>query len=203
MRLQTLALTACLVAIGAGQTPAPKSDLVPARPRDREVLQAFLAVLADDPKFPVPEEWKGSIVLHERSPTHIRLIVDPFVLNADAGGKVLPRQAKDDLVKRNQRLGSREATGFAYEPAWFTPPVVVADCTKGSEIKLRVDRFHESYPESRCWVEAWIPGYTKDGKTALVRARIGPSPKGATVTGILKLEGAKWVVAWHRYAVYQ
>lgn len=180
-----------------------KSDLVPARPRDREVLQALLTFLQADASFPNAIERKGPIMLHMRSPVGVRLIVDPFVLRADVKGKALPKDALDELIKRNKKGQSDEAVPFGYEQAWFVEPIVVGDVLKGSDRRVHLDKFLENYPEARCWVEAWVPGFSKDGNTALVRARIGPTAKSATVTAIVKKGTGGWAVAWHIYAIYQ
>ena len=59
-----------------------------------------------------------------------------------------------------------------------------------------------AHPKARGWVHAYLPGYSKDGSRAIVRAGVGPSAHGATLTALLEKRGDKWVVKWHYIAFY-
>jgi hypothetical protein len=56
--------------------------------------------------------------------------------------------------------------------------------------------FERKYPQANTYVEAWLPGYSKDGKTAVVRVRFGPSPHEGTATYLLENREGRWKVKW-------
>jgi hypothetical protein len=57
-------------------------------------------------------------------------------------------------------------------------------------------------PSGSHFVIAWLPGYSKDGNTAVFRAPFGPSPHGATLTYKLAKKDGKWTVVWRDVAFY-
>jgi hypothetical protein len=50
---------------------------------------------------------------------------------------------------------------------------------------------------------AWLPAYSEDAKTALVRVYFGPTPHGATATYLLVRQNGEWTIKWRRTAYYQ
>lgn len=62
--------------------------------------------------------------------------------------------------------------------------------------------FTVSYPRARCYVHAWLPGYSQDRRTAVLRFWIGPSPHGATGTYLLIKETDTWTVKWQHKRYY-
>jgi hypothetical protein len=64
-------------------------------------------------------------------------------------------------------------------------------------------RFRMSGPhDGSGYVIAWLPGYSKDGNTAVFRAYCGPSAHGATLTYKLAKKDGKWMVVWRFVARY-
>jgi hypothetical protein len=51
-------------------------------------------------------------------------------------------------------------------------------------------------PNATRYVIAWLPGYSKDGNTAVFRAFFGPTMHGATLTYKLAKKDGKWTVVW-------
>ena len=170
---------------------------------DRQVLEALLLAVEADNDYPPPASAdKKVIVLHRRTPKLIEPVIDTFRLNYDTGGRVLPKDAWDDLVRRNTVRLDKHSREVSYEGLSFNPSIQVGNAFPGPEPPFLGKTFDEVFPQARGWVEAWVPGYSKDQKTAVVRANVGPTDKVATLTAILKLQEGKWAVVWHRYSVY-
>ena len=170
---------------------------------DRQVLQALLLTVRTDPGFPAPaKNEKSAIVLHQRTPKLIDPIVNAAQLSYETGGRVLPKDAWDDLVRRNLIRLSPDSRIISYEGLNFDSSIQVGNAFPGPEPPFLGKTFEDVFPQARGWVEAWVPGYSKDGKTAIVRARVGPTEKWATLTAIMKLQQGKWTVAWKKYSIY-
>jgi hypothetical protein len=58
-------------------------------------------------------------------------------------------------------------------------------------------------PNVNRFVIAWLPGYSKDGNTAVFRAHFGPYIHGATLTYKLARKDGKWTVVWRFAAHYK
>jgi hypothetical protein len=54
----------------------------------------------------------------------------------------------------------------------------------------------------RAYVSAWLPGYSQDGRSAVVRFWFGPSAHGAIATYRLTRKGGHWKIDWHKLAYY-
>lgn len=80
----------------------------------------------------------------------------------------------------------------------FDQRVVVADVA--TELKrdewMSFNAFEKAYPRARGYAEAFLPGYSKDGSLAVVRAWVGPSPHGAMATVLVERSDGKWSVKW-------
>jgi len=193
----------------AGQTSAPATNpsIVQkgkfATDLDRQVLEALLLTVSADKYYPPPASTdKTQIVLHRRTPKMIEPVINTVRVSYDTGGLVLPKDAWDDLVRRNAVRLDPRSREVHYEGLNFTPSIQVGNAFPGPEPPFLGKTFEEVFPQARGWVEAWVPGYSKDGKTAVVKANVGPTDKVAVLTAILKLQQGKWAVVWHRYSVY-
>jgi hypothetical protein len=60
----------------------------------------------------------------------------------------------------------------------------------------------EKYPEARAYARVWLPAYSKDGKTAVVRFAFGPTSHGATATYLLIKGKDGWSVSKWAFAFY-
>jgi hypothetical protein len=97
----------------------------------------------------------------------------------------------------NLRQRNSESQALAWQPP-SSLGVVVVDL---STLKSEYD-FLEKFPDTRCHVRLWLPGYSPDGQRALVRFSWGPSPHGATATYLLSRTDGSWHVRWRHVAVY-
>lgn len=170
---------------------------------DRDVLEALLLAVVADKDFPAPPSPdKAVIVLHERNPQSVGPLINAAEVSYETGQKDLPKDAWDDLVRRNVVRQNPNSRPISYEGLKFDPKIQVGNAFPGPEPPFIGKTFEEVYPTARGWVNAWVPGFSKDGRTAIVRAEIGPSTHMATLTAILQQVGGKWSVTWRRYSVY-
>jgi hypothetical protein len=206
-----LIVIAVLAQVSSLAQDAPESRSQPIAPPmgktasgpDRDVLEALLLTVVEDKDFPPPASGdKGVIVLHERNPKSVDSLINASQVSFETGGKDLPKDAWDDLIRRNvirQNPNSRQIT---YKGLQFDPKIQVGNAFPGPEPPFVGKTFEDVYPSARGWISAWVPGYSKDGHTAVVRAQVGPCDHLATLTAILKQLNGKWVVIWRKYSVY-
>jgi hypothetical protein len=185
------------------EKPKPRA---PVTEDDFEVLDVVLMDLLDSKDF---EPWtRGDDASN-------KIILDPMTagyfdrgehhqFDAEAKGGI--EQAErvelgDDLEKRNpEKLISLAG----YKPP--SPKILVENLIAPSPGEKKPEegaidyRFRVwSLPRGSHFVIAWLPGYSKDGNTAVFRAWFGPTLHGATLTYKLSKKDGKWTVAW-RYA---
>ena len=170
---------------------------------DRDVLEALLLSVAEDKDFPAPPvNEKTIIVLHRRNPESVDPIINASVVSYETGQKDLPKDAWDDLVRRNVIRLNPYCRQISYEGLAFDPKIQVANAFPEPKPPFAGKTFEDVFPNARGWVSAWVPGFSKDGRTAIVRAQVGPSVHRATLTAILKQLSGKWSVVWRKYSVY-
>ena len=193
------------------------------RPDDFAVLNAALSHLAADPKFGLAMAFDGQqFVLHHETgggggdvrPGQVRGDFSG-VLGRDApeGAKpALSEEALEDLDARNNSSEIERFEGFSYRkadraPARLagfkpdSPNVVVGDLEAIPTGEFGHDfrrNFLKAYPDARAYVWAYLPGYSADGRRAIVRLSVGPSPHGTMATYLLERgpENGKWTVVW-------
>jgi hypothetical protein len=188
---------------GTGITAQAKASGKRATDADRQVLETLLLEIATDPTFPPPATpEKPHIVLHRRTPKMIEPVISASEVSYETGARVLPKDAWDDLVRRNAIRLDPRSREISYEGLAFDEMIQVGNAFPGPEPPFIGKTFEEVFPRARGWVEAWVPGFSKDGRTAVVRARIGPIEKRAMLTAILNRHGDKWAVTWKKYSVY-
>ena len=196
-----LGLTFAFILPVSGAAPAIPDD------RDRQVLESLLLHLLADSQFHITSGATKTpvIMLHVRTPEKTGLIT-PDQIRADVGDRVLPDEAGNDLRSRNtpahSPAGTYDATVAFYTNLTFVPRIVVADLSETWNRPFSIQAFEDAYPKACGWAEAYLPGYSKDGSQAVVRAEVGPTPHGAAVTALLNRKGDKWVVKWCKISWY-
>lgn len=93
--------------------------------------------------------------------THVEWLQDKWI-----GEKNVASEIKDDLLSRNPRY--KRFILAHYQPS--NPDILVRDL---SQIDQGVG-FTSQYPKARGYVEANLPGYSRDGRTAVVLFTSGP-----------------------------
>jgi len=170
------------------------ASAAPPDERDRQVLETLLLHLLADSKFDVTRvSTNGTmIVLDTRTPEGTGFLMS-HQIRAEIGSRKLPGDAESDLRRRNTPADARPDTYDSvtayYTNLSFAVGIVVTNLTK---ISLR-----NAYPKARGFLDAYLPGYSKDGTRAVVRAGVAPSAHGAMLTAVLEKRGDKWVVAWY------
>jgi len=200
---RSFSLVGALFAVTALGYPGAGSG-APPDARDQRVLQAALLHLVADPGFVMPGAARDgrSIVLSSRSATGTGMI-ESYQMRSDVGSALtIPDDLEKDLLRRNATSqGSSVVVSFGGSN--LDSRITVADLTTGEPPAIeRRPPFSERFPQARGWVEPWLPGYSKDGRRAIIRAWVGPSPHGASVTVLLERSGRSWVVRWSRIAHY-
>ena len=196
--LYVLLCTVCALASGLpAATPVVPGD------RDRQVLETLLLHLLADPTFDMTRVSTNgaTIVLHTRTPEKTGFI-QSHQMRIDIGDHTLPSDVERDLQRRNSKPGTYDAIEASFADLKFAPGIVVADLTDKRAGRRASRAFEETHPKARGWLEAYLPGYSKDGSRAVVRGGTGPSAHGAMVTALLEQSGDKWVVKWHFLAWY-
>ncbi len=170
---------------------------------DAAVVQAVLTDLMSSGRFrgtTAARATKAGIILDTLSPGP-----SPYLRGEQIDGelngqqdKVIPHDALIDLVNRN-----------GMKRAWAGP-----DLTNDRITLLDLDAYalsgssstrpyvFEKHPECFAWVQAWRPGYSRDGMTALVRFGIGPTAHFACGTYLLRRDGEGWTVVWGHIASF-
>jgi hypothetical protein len=175
--------------------------------RDRQVLEAVLVRLLADPDFDMTRASTNGavVVLHTRTPEKTGFLMS-HQIRSDIGSHTLPSDVEGDLRRRNTppnaKADNYDAITASYTNLTFGARIVVADLTDKTGGRRSYGAFEEAYPKARGFARAYLPGYSKDGTRAVVRASVGPSPHGAMVTALLEKLGDKWVVKWHHIAWY-
>jgi hypothetical protein len=170
-------------------------------------LESLLLHLLADTNFDMTRASTNGavIVLHTRTPEKTGFLTSDQV-RSDIGSHTLPSDAERDLRRRNTLPDAKPDTYDAitafYTNLTFAAPIVVADLTDKTGGRRSYGAFEEAHPKARGFVRAYLPGYSKDGTRAVVRAGVGPSAHGAMVTALLEKSGDKWVVKWHHIAWY-
>jgi hypothetical protein len=170
-------------------------------------LEALLLHLLADTKFDmtrVPTNM-ATIVLHTRTPPKTGFLMS-HQIRSDIGNRTLPGGTEDDLRQRNTPTDAKpdtyqSATAF-YTNLTFAAGVLVADLTEIRKQRRSFRSFEVAHPTARGFLESYLPGYSKDGTQAIVRAGVGPSPHSAMLTAVLEKSGDKWVVKWYYIAQY-
>ncbi|HUS35628.1 MAG TPA: hypothetical protein VM680_09785 [Verrucomicrobiae bacterium] len=145
----------------------------------------------------------ATIVLHTRTPEKIGFLGHEQI-QGELDGRKLPRDAETDLRRRNTPQGSKpdsyDAVPVSYTNLTFSAGIVVTNLNEMMEGRRRFRSFEKAQPNARGWLEAYLPGYSKDGNVAVVRAGAGPWAHAAMLTAVLEKRGTEWKVKWYDVA---
>jgi hypothetical protein len=105
----------------------------------------------------------------------------------------IPAEIRQDLRRRNS---SKPVSLSQFKPA--SPKVLIEHLNESDTVE-RSGTFREKYPDAAGFLQVWLPGYSKDGRTAVFRACFGPVPHLATVTYHLAKNDGRWIVVWRTW----
>lgn len=187
----------------------PQAQVEPVVPdeSDRQVLEAFLLHLCADPDFNLTRVStnEATVVLHWRTPEKTGFLNEQQ-MTQDTRGRALPKELGHALRRRNAEPAARPedhaaVTAF-YTNLSLTAGIVVADLNERMGARGLMGAFAEAHSNALGWVVAYLPGYSVGGEQAVVRALIGPTSHGASVTALVERRGNRWQVVWSEMACY-
>lgn len=166
--------------------------------RDRQVLEAMLSHLLDDPEFNMTRvaSTDATIVLNVRAPKKTGMIRPEQIAQDTSERHSIPRDAQADLLRRNEKTGTYDSQLPSFADVKFGRKVLITNLTSILDGDKFGQSFEQAYPTAKAWVEAWLPGYSNDGTKAVIRAWIGPSSHGAIITAVFERRDGKWCVDW-------
>ena len=181
-------------ALAPSMQTAKKAE--PELSRDELVMNAALVdFLKDRDKEPwtIGSSTRG-VVLHIRNPAKLGIL-------DQTEGDIQGRKLSPELLKalRVRNTGKNwVSVPFSYKGFRLNKRVTIKDLWVGPKDSLNLTTF-KGY---KGYFEAFAPGFSKDGERACVRAWVGPSSHGATVTYALELRKGIWKVLWREYSFY-
>jgi hypothetical protein len=194
--LVLLAVVAALLAtLGSGCNPPGPGDKQPAAAsQDAAVITAALEHFAKREHF-----------LAQNTHAKTLIVVDPQTIGPyrydrphgdERGARLFPGDNYENLVSRNADRVSLKEMKLGRD-------VVFADL---SQFDLLFGGFEEAIKqkyagiEQTCYASLWLPGYSSDRSTAVVKFEFGPTSHGATATYLLKKQDDKWIVSDYDFA---
>jgi hypothetical protein len=194
-----LGIALAIIPPASGATPIVPDD------RDRQVLESLLLHLLGDTNFDMTRvSTNGArIVLDANTPEKTGFLM-PHQIRGEIDGRSLPSDAETDMRRRNTPADAKpdayDSVKASYTNLTFAAGIVVTDLTEIWKQRRSFRSFEDAHPKARGWLEAYLPGYSKDGTRAVVRAGVGPWAHAAMLTAVLEKRGDKWVVAWYHVA---
>ena len=205
MRVRFVAVLAVLsgVTCAAGcrldseETPGPPSAGERAPPDDAAVVTAAVRHFTAQKLDAVfgGRETKTVILVQQESagPSKMYLSDDQLRSDTRADNWEVPADLREGLRQRNIKA-------VPLSDWKFGDGIVTAD--------LRADRSGpgldplRGHPDAKAFVDVWLPGYSQDGKSAVVRFWFGPTAHGATATYLLIKDEGGWTVRRWAFAFY-
>jgi len=188
-----------IVPLASGAPPTVPDD------RDRQVLESLLLHLQADTMFDVTRVSTNgaTIILHASTPEKTGFLMS-HQIHGEIGSRRLPGDAESDMRRRNTPVDAKPATydsvKASYTNLTFAAGIVVTDLTQMWKQRSPLRSFEDAHPKARGWLEAYLPGYSKDGTRAVVRTGVGPWAHPAMLTALLEKRDSKWMVAWYHVA---
>jgi hypothetical protein len=198
-RFALLCIACAFFQPASGATPTVQEE------RDRQVLETLLLRLLSDAKFDMTgvSPTGATIILHTRTPEKTGFLMSTQI-RSELGSRTLPSDAENDLRRRNTPPDTKPDTydslAAFYTNLTFAAGIEVTNLTETWEQRRPFRSFEDTHPKARDWLEAYLPGYSKDGTRAVVRAGVGPWAHAAMLTAVLEKRDGKWVVAWYHVA---
>lgn len=165
------------------------------RDDDYKILDLVLLDLLDFKDFNEAVYLKGTnIILSDRTRGFLRFLESDHS-DAQSHSKksyFIPADVRADLWQRNPE---EPVPLRGFEPS--SSKILMRDVTGLKQLE-----FFSKYRDSKGYVDVWLPGYSKDGQTAVLRAWFGPTPHGASATYMLAKKKGKWTIVWRRVRCY-
>ncbi len=181
-----------------GPAPPPES----ASP-DHEIFDIVLLDLIDNEEFSPMTGGRGvkkSQIVFGDTTAGWGGIMESSVYHIRNRNQKIPPDVEDDLRRRNRV--DRNTRGKRFSLAGYHP--------SNSNILLRaldqVDRdfltFGGQFPNARGYVYAVLPGYSRDGREAVILFAFGPNEHAAVGCYSLKRVNGRWEIVWREILQY-
>jgi hypothetical protein len=168
--------------------------------RDYAVLEATLNDLASpknpEYKYHIENVGPGREIVIDDKTCEYDLFIDLADENRNIDGtdkRRIPADLQEDFKRRNKGPARSLAD---FKPA--NPNILVRDLDKEfKDSDLFARAFLKKYPTAWGYVWAYPPGYSRDGKAAIVVFEGGPNGiHGLTWVYVLSKKGKRWEVQW-------
>jgi hypothetical protein len=181
---------------------------------DFKILDVVLLDLLDYEDFNTPSRRKAAI----------QIILDPMTVGGfsqndehqlkvevDFYHKVqaISEEIAEDLKRRNPEKPISLAGYKSPSPMIVVEKLIPEKIFDSSTGEYLTEEASQEYrfrmagsPRGCGYLIAWLPGYSKDGNTAVLRAHCGPWPHGATLTYKLARKDGRWTVVWRFVSRY-
>jgi hypothetical protein len=103
----------------------------------------------------------------------------------------ISQELEDVLRSRNPK----RAQYFLADYRPSNPNILLRDL---SAIDRDIMGFYSRFPDASGYVETWLPGYSRDGQTALLSFTFGPNPHGAVGCYVLRKTNGCWKISERR-----
>jgi hypothetical protein len=168
--------------------------------RDKLVIQAVLARLFTEPGLRVfstgPTSSLKHILLVVGSTNRVGL--EEVQLRKDAR-RSLPVPEVEQLIRRNAKWTSTQPRFEKLTVLGGKPEIIVHNLS----LDERSDEgFQKRFPDCRAWFDPALPGYSRDGQSAIVVGALGPSRHYASAIAYLKFKDGQWIVEWLSLTVH-
>ena len=179
--------------------PGVPKDEAGEKRRDYAVLEAAL----NDLTSPRNPEYKYHI---KSGGPGREIVVDDNTYDYDDGAELddkssnidktdsrsIPADIQEDFKRRND---GRARSLKDFKPA--NPSIVMRDLDKMFEVDDPLEEFRKAYPDAWGFVWAYLPGYSKDGETAVVLFEGGPNGiHSLNWVYMLAKKRNRWEVQW-------
>lgn len=167
--------------------------------RDQMVLNAvFRHYLEDREEHYLMAGNEPILYVHMRNPDKIGILDQT---DADVRGRKIPSGLVQKLIERNRATGY-DAKLFSLEKFHLDKRVKVVNVDQMLHSERSALPNYQAFEKSKGFFNCFAPAYSDDGTFAVVRAWVGPSYHGGTVTYLLKRQGDNWVVQWREFTMY-
>jgi hypothetical protein len=141
-------------------------------------------------------ESRKSILINRESAGPSPLYLSDAQLRADLANEKwsVPKDLAEGLRQRNAKT-------VLLDDLKFGSAVLVGDFKDGPPV-LDGAGAPKKYAAAKAYADVWLPVYSKDGRTAVVRFWFGPTAHGATATYLLSKKDGTWTVTKWGFAYY-
>jgi hypothetical protein len=169
---------------------------------DAPVLAAALDDFAGQKDLPGPRN--GRLILVDYKTEKLgSLATDQTVADLQNEHWTLPEGILESLEKRNAKPVSLKDAALGLHIVREDLDALSKDDPEHPHWEFTLEfNVEKKYPDAKNYVWLWAPGYSSDGKTAIVRLSFGPTAHGATATYLLVKEEGKWKVRQRRISLY-